>query len=599
MMKRRKKTRIRNRSMKNDRDSGGVFEPKRRKGAALKILMGAMALFGFLLTFFGALGPPSKGGTPATAATDGSPEKVLSMVREYLRSQGSRLRTGGHTIDLSPEVRTIYLDATFDEPLWVSRDGVTKRARDLVDVVEELEDHALQMSRSRTELLEEALNAAADTTASLVERRNAELLATETFLDAARDLSDGHLEPGLGLEEWGPAVDEEAGEEHAIRVLAGLTPSEILESLTPSLPWYEPTLDALVRYRSLARTGGWPTIDLHPDSVLEAGDSALAVRSLRGRFLSGASEREHRLAERGEGTLFFDERLAEAVRLFQDRHGLDVDGVVGKETLLQLNTPVERRIADLELSLERMRWLPSLGHRAIFVNVAGFELHVLEDSEPVLSMDVVVGRPTWPTAMFTDTMEHVILNPYWHVPESIEKEEILPQVRKDPSYLADNDMVIVPANDNFGEPVPLDEAELGSGEHHDFRQEPGPENDLGRMKFLFPNDHNIYLHDTPADHLFEESRRTFSHGCIRVADPHALARYLFAEAAEAAPSELPGFLTDTERARVDMTERIPVHVYYLTAWATREGTVHFHPDIYGLNEPFESEEGTTTHDIRG
>lgn len=582
--------------MKRDDISRDALQPTPSKGAALKILGGILALVGAALAVFGVLKPVFEPDRTEFTVLQESPEEVLAMVRGFLRNQEPRLQLEGRTIDLSPEVRVVYLDASFEEPLWVSRDGVTEKARDLVDVVEELEDHALRMSRSRTELLKEALSAAADTTASSAERRNAELLATETFLDAARDLSDGHLNPGRVLEEWGPAVDEEAGEEHAIRLLAGLTPSEVLESLTPDLPWYGPTLEALVRYRSLARTGGWPTIDLHPDSVLEGGDSALAVRSLRGRFLSGASKEEHRLAERGEGMLYFDENLAEAVRRFQERHGLEVDGVVGEETLGQLNIPVERRIADLELSLERMRWLPSLGQRAIFVNVAGFELHVLEDSEPVLSMDVVVGRPTWPTAMFTDTMEHVILNPYWHVPESIEEEEILPQVRKDPSYLTENDMVIVPANDNFGKPVPLAEVELGSGERYDFRQEPGPENDLGRMKFLFPNAHNIYLHDTPADHLFEESRRTFSHGCIRVADPEGLARYLFAEAAEPAPSELPGFLADTERTRVDITEPIPVHVYYLTAWATEEGTVHFHPDIYGLNDPFESEGGTTTHD---
>lgn len=559
----------------------------RKIGVSGRVLVGIVTLLAFGLVTLGDLAPTFEFGPEEPEEARG---QVLPMTRALLTRKEPGIRMGNEKVPLSSDLRSLYLENSLSGPLWVSRTGLRERARDLLAAAEDLADHGLPVSDSRLAALRSALAVADRAEATPTERRNAELLASEVFLGAARDLSNGRMDPKDVVKAWQPAVGKEVSGEHAVRLLAGLSPSRILMSLTPDLPWYGFTLEALARYRRLARTrGGWTRVSLPADSVLEVGDEGPEVLALRSRLAQGASPEERVLAKRNEASRIFDKDLDLAVRLYQERHGLEADGIVGELTLQQLRVPLEERIEQLKLSLEKMRWLPSLGDRFIFVNVPAARLFILEDLEPVLSMDVVVGRPSWPTNMFTDTLEQVVVNPYWHVPESIEEEEILPAVREDTAYLARNHMVLVPADDNFGKPLTLDEVDLRSGEDFDFRQEPGPQNDLGRIKFLFPNPHNIYLHDTPADHLFEESRRTFSHGCIRVAEPEALARYLFAAAADPSPSDLREMLADTTRVRVNLTEPVPVHLYYLTAWATEDGTVHFFPDVYELDDAFRKE----------
>lgn len=529
--------------------------------------------------------PPTE--TPAPAPV-GSAD-ITSEVRRILATDTAI--PGLDSLSVHPEVAAFYEDSTRTQVLWVDDDGPMDRARTLERVVLELRDEAIRNPVVMSGALTQALDAVEGGSSNVGDLARAELLTSLAFVTAAADLSDGRVDPTKVVGNWKVERSHEAGVGLLKEIEKGADPREVFDGLRPKLPWYRYTTDALSAHRKVAASGGWPTVDLGGMKKLEVGQEADAVLSVRARFEAGVDETERELAGRNTGSRVYDESLADAVKHFQKRHALKDDGVVGPSTVKAMNVPVAERIADLELALEQMRWLPNdLGPRAIFVNVAGFELHVLENNESVLSMGVVVGKPEWPTVLFSDTLEHIVVNPYWHVPTSIERSEILPAVRRNPGYLAANNMVVVPAGNNFGSPVNTAGWDWSTQDmsKYDFRQEPGPTNALGTIKFLFPNEHNIYLHDTPATAKFAESVRAFSHGCVRLERPHELGRYIFEKATSRSASDLDRMLASKKRTDVGLTQKIPVHLFYMTAWASEDGAAHFHPDIYERNARFHS-----------
>ena len=257
----------------------------------------------------------------------------------------------------------------------------------------------------------------------------------------------------------------------------------------------------------------------------------------------------------------YDARLAEAVTHFQERHGIEPDGRVGAETLTELNVPAEERRMAILLNLDRWRWLPrDLGERYVLVNVAAFELAVMEDDEPVLRMNVVVGKEGRNTPFFQDTLEYVVVNPYWNVPQSILERDIMPVARRDPGYLARNGYEVLPGGR--------------------VRQRPGSNNSLGAVKFLFPNDMNVYLHDTPAKHLFRRTTRAFSSGCIRVEKPDELAEYLLRTSTSRSPGTYRTLRDSGREQWVQLEEKVPIYILYFTAWVDGDGSVRFYRDVY-------------------
>jgi murein L,D-transpeptidase YcbB/YkuD len=286
----------------------------------------------------------------------------------------------------------------------------------------------------------------------------------------------------------------------------------------------------------------------------------------------------------------FDPALEQATKKFQRHHGLEADGAVGAATRAELNVPVERRVGQLELNLERWRWLPEdLGRRHIIVNIAAFELEVVEEDAVILAMRVVVGRLYNRTPVLSDTMRYIVLNPYWHVPRGIAAEELLPIIKKDPSYLAKYKLRVFP---NSGpdtrevDPANIDWSALSSAEFpFRLRQDPGPINSLGRVKFMFLNKFNVYLHDTPARPLFEETQRDLSHGCIRIQKPIELAVYLLQQEPGWNREALVRALDDAVDRTVPLPEPIQIHLLYWTAWADADGTIQFRPDIHGGDDP--------------
>jgi murein L,D-transpeptidase YcbB/YkuD len=283
----------------------------------------------------------------------------------------------------------------------------------------------------------------------------------------------------------------------------------------------------------------------------------------------------------------FDAAVDQAVRMFQQRHGLAADGVVDAATRAELNVPVQRRVEQLELNLERWRWRPrDLGRRHIIVNIAAYELEVVEGDSVVLSMRVVVGRPFSRTPVLSDTMRYLVLNPYWHVPRDIATDELLPKARRSRSYLAQNKMRIFPASGGDTREVDPTTVDWSATARFPYllRQDPGPRNALGRIKFMFLNKYHVYLHDTPAGSLFAEAQRDFSHGCIRIQRPIDLAVYLLRDPLWDRDAVLLA-LDDAVDRTVPLPEPIPIHLLYWTAWASGDGTIQFRRDIHGRDAP--------------
>jgi murein L,D-transpeptidase YcbB/YkuD len=411
-----------------------------------------------------------------------------------------------------------------------------------------------------------------------------DFLLTDTFLVYAAHLLEGRVNPETIQAEWHARGRITDLAEILEKALDSRKIETSLKNLLPLNPGYNRLRQCLRDYRQTAQMGGWPPV---PDGPrMRKGDFSSRVESLRKRLtLSGDLDPEK--DSRGNS---FDENVDQAVRRFQNRHGLEADGVVGPATLGKLHISVEERIQQVRVNLERWRWLPrDLGERYIRVNIANYGLEVVEKEDPILTMRAVVGKRYQRTPVFSALMTYMVLRPYWNVPPNIAKKEILPLVQKDPGYLFKNQMKVFQgwsADRKEINPRTVDWATIAPENFpYNFRQEPGNLNALGRIKFMLPNKFNVYLHDTPARNLFQRTVREFSHGCIRIEKPIELALYLLKESSAWSEERLLQEIDKSTDRIVRIPKPIPVHVLYWTAWVDEDGTVQLRDDIYRRDEP--------------
>jgi murein L,D-transpeptidase YcbB/YkuD len=412
-------------------------------------------------------------------------------------------------------------------------------------------------------------------------------MLTDAFLLYASHLVNGRVDHRRLYPEW--VVNQRSADltEVIRRALKSGEMEEELDDLAPHYPGYDKLKEKFIEYRSIAENGGWPQIPQGPK--LYKGSRGKRVAILRQRLMvSGYLDP---MAENKSD--IFDHDLETAVRTFQKRHGLKDDGRVGKSTLEALNVSVEKRIRQIALNMDRMRWLPDdIMDRNIFVNIADFSLDIIEGEKSVLTMRIIAGKKDWRSCVLSAKMTYLELNPFWKVPDSIAVKEILPHIKKDPDYLAKKNIkVLRDWNDKAKEidPKTIDWSGVRVKNFpYRFRQEPGPGNPLGRVKFIFPNACEIYLHDTPTRSLFGRESRAFSHGCIRVEKPMELAAYLLKKKEAWTSKKILAEIRKGKRQVVMLPDPINVLIFYGTAWVDREGVLQFRNDIYRIDEiPYE------------
>jgi murein L,D-transpeptidase YcbB/YkuD len=404
-----------------------------------------------------------------------------------------------------------------------------------------------------------------------------------TFFEFAAHLYRGRIHPKRISPAWQLGARRKRLVPLLEEALAHRSICGALANMTPAIPEYAALRQGLAQYRRIAQEGGWPPLsNEHP---LTKGDRGERVNRLRESL-----EKQGDLPSRStRGNLAFDEELAAAVRSFESRNGLAVDGVADPAMLAVLNQPVETVIRQIELNLERMRWLPDeVGKRYLRVNIPNYRLELIEDGRPVLEMRVVVGKKANPTPVFSDQMTHLTFNPFWNIPERIALKETVPLLRKDPKYAENHGIQVVMKGDHE-EVVDPSEIRWTAIREDDktfpylLRQQPGPGNALGRVKFMFPNRFNVYLHDTPTRHLFNDRERDYSHGCVRVEHPAELAEYLLKGKPGWNADRIQRAMESDDEQSVTLEDPLPVHIVYWSAWIGVRGELQRRPDIYDLD----------------
>ena len=454
-------------------------------------------------------------------------------------------------------IRNFYNSRNY-QYAWFDEKGLTEHASMLWNLYQDYDAYAVNAPASDTLLKNHLQDWLTDTTTVIKPEvaRTIELKLTKLFFDYAFAKYLGNLNPAEL--QW-----------HIPRRKVDV--SALLDTLVsgskydghdwePLHPQYRLLREKLVFYSKMAGKGKWDSISLGARKKLEAGDKDSIIVNVKTKLqLLG-------LFPSDDSSAVFTKELKDSLIQFQQQFGVTANGVIGPATIAQLNVPFRQRIQQIMINMERMRWLPRQPQGAwILANIPSFRLQVFEGDSIALRMNIIVGTSATKTVIFSDELKYVVFSPYWNVPASIVRNEILPEMRKNPNYLARSRMEKTGMSN--GLPV--------------IRQLPGANNALGEVKFLFPNNYNIYLHDTPIKSYFKETNRAFSHGCIRISDPFALAQFLLRNDTTWTDKKIRAAMSAGKEKWVTLTGHVPVFITYFTAWVDREGRLQFRNDVYG------------------
>jgi murein L,D-transpeptidase YcbB/YkuD len=539
------------------------------------------------------LAPLVSSGHAGAQTTDDS---VAAILREVSRAGSLEGLRWPRFPDYRDELTDLYA-AAYWRPMWSADGRPTAAAQAAIDVLRTAGERGLRPD---------------DYDAATLARRSGELAAGGSpsardvaWFDAAlsvgilRHVSDVHLgrvnpvHLSIGINVERKKLDLAQILRDAIR--RGRI-AEMVREAEPGFVQYRNLKVAYARYRALAEDSTLPTVTA--PRVVRPGERFDGAVALRRRLAAFGDLPEGADTAPGADDALYDSAAAAAVARFQERHGLAPDGVLGAATLAAVNVPPARRARQLELALERIRWLPALNTGPfVVVNVPSFQLYGFDtlppDGAPALTMNVVVGRAEVgrETPLFERNMQYIIFRPYWVIPPSILRKEILPAVRRNPGYLKRNDLEVYSGSGDTGQALPATAtniARVARGELG-IRQRPGPRNSLGLAKFIFPNDHNVYFHGTPATELFSRSRRDFSHGCIRLEDPARFAVWVLRDPDQWSLEQVRRAMDGPASKRMNLARPLPVVIYYATAIVRPERGVEFYDDIYGHDARLERE----------
>jgi murein L,D-transpeptidase YcbB/YkuD len=449
---------------------------------------------------------------------------------------------------ISTGLRNFYNARNF-QYAWFAGDGLTEQAlafRNLYDYTKDSTTTRKTLDRRLETLM---ANDSLEVSSTDADIRKTELLLTWRYINYVWDKYNSNGSRKTALESFVPS------QKHTILEMAE---AELNNNDAPNES-YKALKGQLKQYVAIEQKGGWPTIPATKKSFKKGATDPAIVLIKKRLQVTG------QLAGHDSSAAVTDE-LINAVKGVQVSYGIKQDGIVTPSLVKELNVPAIQRIGQLLLNLERMRWMPAEpSGELIWVNIPAFKLYVQDGSKELFNMDVVVGKEGHSTVMFSGNLNQVVFSPYWNLPENIVKKEVLPDMEKNKNYLAENNMEITGEED--GIPV--------------IRQLPGDKNQLGKIKFLFPNSFNIYFHDTPFKELFKKDKRAFSHGCIRLSEPVKLAEFLLADKPEWTPGKIDSAMNAEQEKYVSVKNPVPVLIYYYTAWVDNNKVLQFRDDIYG------------------
>ncbi|MFT5140826.1 MAG: murein L,D-transpeptidase YcbB/YkuD [Lysobacterales bacterium] len=474
-------------------------------------------------------------------------------------SQFQQDKTYNDQITLSPVALDKFYDESSEKLVWENNSNST----DLISAIQSLEDHGLNPIHYHLELLQEF---ARDT----VKR---DRLATDAWFAAAAHMLYGKLDPISVEPDW-TAARREANLADFLR--AALANGTIADSLNQFAPKQHGYALMVAEYAQLKAQNSIPIVTISAGAALRQGMTGDRVSALQSRLV------QLTVLDQDLITKIMDSDTVEAVKLFQEMMNLDDDGIVGAATLAALNRSEQDKLNQLRVNMERWRWLPDdLGSRHVRVNIAAFDVTAWNDGVMQQSHLAIVGKNYRRTPVFSDQIEYIIFNPWWEVPASIARNDKLPLFRQNPALVTDLGFQVKDRNGIVVNPETIDWNEVRSGSFpYQLRQSPGDQNALGQVKIIFPNSHNVYIHDTPTRGLFAQRQRAFSSGCIRTQDPLDIAAWLLSDNPNWTRMKIDEAVTSGLETRVNLTSRIPVHVLYFTVVSEERGGVRFLDDIY-------------------
>ncbi|RSK34478.1 L,D-transpeptidase family protein [Hymenobacter metallilatus] len=495
---------------------------------------------------------------------------------------------------------------------WFRNHELVPQARTLLGVINKAADEGLDPKEYKTKdfdkLFSDLEAAQGDSTRRNALEKEIDVALSGTYFNYASDFYRGTVDPrSVKAIDWNIKRNKIKLHKALMTILKERESTYGYYDFEPLHPEYDRLRKALADYRAIQRNGGWATLPV--STRLKPGVASPAVAALRARLLGNGAAApaagtpavtvSNKPGQPATATSAAPEKyegeLVEAVKEFQTMNGLKPDGIVAGETLRLLNIPVSQRIDQIMLNMERWRWIPKKFEPSyLLVNIPEYTLHVVEDNKEAFTMPVIVGKTLNATPVFSDKMEFVVLAPYWNVPYSIIDKELRPKLAADPQGTLDRlDMEVVKgwgAKATPVDPSSIDWANLTEKTwKYTLRRRPGPKNDLGDVKFIFPNSNDIYLHDTPHDELFSQTKRGFSHGCVRVAEPIRLAEYLLRDKPNWDRTAILDTIAGRREKYVTLPEKLPVYLVYFTTWVDEAGKVHFRDDIYGHDKALAKE----------
>jgi murein L,D-transpeptidase YcbB/YkuD len=484
----------------------------------------------------------------------------------------------------SPELLKLFYEKREFDPAWSDASGMLASADSLKAMVRSADREGLEPQDYHIDAIDVlfAKMRTPDQENILTVRAELDVILSDAFMLYACHLSEGKIDRDSLRPRQSVGIDKR---KYAELLEASLTAEDVgkaLRSLAPAHSWYRSLRELLALYRSRTKNGVWSRVP--PDTALKPGCSGRTVFALRNRLLVLGDLQPRS----GSTTNVYDSALVDAVRIFQKRHGYEPTGIADSATIAALNIQPQKRIDQIKATMERWRWMPhTLGRKYAVINIPDFKLAVVENEREVLSMKVVLGLPNWQTPVFSSALEQVLFNSHWMAPEDIVEKELINYMKADSNYLPSNNMSlwrklgdslvkIDPRAINWPEMTP---------EKIDFflRQEGGPQNIMGQVKFLIPNKYNVYLHDTPYREDFQKNVRMFSHGCIRLEKPFDFAENILQQFPEWTRTKIDTVVSRKTESSIRLKKTIPVHIVYSTVWKASDGSIQFRDDYYGLD----------------